>query len=139
MTNVSTDVVFNDNTDKAKKEIENHKSESLKTAARVLEQKTKKAATRSFTQQTGNLRRSITPRPVNNLTGDADVWKVMCNPMRQSDAVNVNYAIFLEYGTRYIAPRAFMRKGAADAKDAIRDKFSDSLKAVDINFGSDLF
>ena len=139
MTKVQTDVVFKDNTDKAKKEIEKHKSEALKKAARVLEGKTKKAATRSFTQQTGNLRRSITPRPVNNLSGNQEVWKLLCNPMRESDAVNVNYAIFLEYGTRYIAPRAFMRKGAQDAKSTIRDEFSDSLKAVDINFGSNAF
>lgn len=94
----------------------------LKSAA-LMERNIKISATNSFQQRTGNLRRSITHRKVE--FGKAEVG---VNPVREG--ADTNYAIYLEYGTKYITPRAFIRKGIGMSQKAIKQIFSDEAKAT---------
>lgn len=107
----------------AKKVIAN----TVKKAGYILEGNIKKAATDSFNQQTGNLRRSISYMP----DSDPFVAEVGVNPMR--GGADVNYAIFLEYGTRYIAPRAFMYKGAKRSEVEIKKLLTKKMGDIRIS------
>lgn len=42
----------------------------------------------------------------------------------------VSYAVFVEYGTRHMAPRAMFRKGVADSEKQIQDIFKQEAKTV---------
>lgn len=45
---------------------------------------------------------------------------------------DTNYAIFVEYGTRYFAPRGMFRKGVAQSMDRIKELFGEEAKNVKV-------
>lgn len=96
---------------------------AVEKATLIMERNIKVEATTSFKQRTGNLRRSIRGRYLGGGQGEVGV-----NPVREG--ADVNYAKFLEYGTRYIVPRAFMRRGANRSIPAINRIFKDVLKKL---------
>jgi len=102
---------------------------AAKRSALVMEREVKVSATQSFTQRTGNLRRSIranTSMPF----GEA---RIEINPVREG--ADVNYGKYLEYGTRYMAPRAFIRKGVKAAEPRIKKVFAEEAKKVHDSVG----
>jgi HK97 gp10 family phage protein len=68
----------------------------------------------------GTLARSITSKMLNPLEGQVDTSQV-------AGGKEVNYAIFVEYGTRYMAPRAMFRKGVAQSEARIQQIFDEEL------------
>lgn len=44
------------------------------------------------------------------------------------DGEPIDYAVFVEYGTKHMAPRAMFRKGVAQSQDRIVQIFADELK-----------
>lgn len=42
----------------------------------------------------------------------------------------VDYAIYVEYGTKYMAPRAMFRKGVAMSEDRIKKIFAEEVRRV---------
>ena len=70
----------------------------------------------------GNLRRSIQSRFPG--FGKGEVFS------STNGKVDVGYAVFVEYGTKYFAPRAMFRKGIEKSKDEIKKIFSDEAKNV---------
>lgn len=71
----------------------------------------------------GHLRRSIRSRQVS--FGKAEVYNEAVEGGKE-----INYAIYQEYGTKYIAPRAMFRKGVAQSEDKIKDIFKEEAKKV---------
>lgn len=71
----------------------------------------------------GHLRRSIRSRQVG--FGKAEVYNEAVEGGKE-----INYAIYQEYGTRYIAPRAMFRKGVAQSEDKIKDIFREEARRV---------
>lgn len=77
----------------------------------------------------GHLRRSITSRKTG--FGKAEVFT---NPLitvtkkgtKQGKAVN--YAVYVEYGTKYMAPRGMFRKGAKKSEPRIKNIFREEAK-----------
>lgn len=68
----------------------------------------------------GTLKRSITTRMMNKVEGE-----VFTSPL--IDGKELNYAVFVEYGTRYMAPRAMFRKGVAQSEPEIGQIFNTEL------------
>lgn len=48
-------------------------------------------------------------------------------------AVDVGYAVFVEYGTKYFAPRGMFRKGVEQSKEKIQEIFADEAKNVKLS------
>lgn len=92
-------------------------------SAFLMEAEIKLSATNSFTQRTGHLRRSVRAKTKGEEFGKAEVG---INPVREG--ADVNYAIHLEYGTKYIAPRAFIRKGVGKTKKKMPKIFAEEAK-----------
>ncbi len=69
----------------------------------------------------GTLKRSITMRLNNPFEGE-----IYTSPL--VDGKEVDYAVYVEYGTRYMAPRAMFRKGVAQSEEQIQQHFADELK-----------
>lgn len=63
-------------------------------------------------KQTGRLRASITHEILDDATG----------PFARV-GTNLPYALYLELGTRRMAPRPFLRRALDESRDAIRDLF----------------
>lgn len=98
---------------------------ATKKSARVMARNIMETSRNVFHWRTGHLGRSI-------LAYDVSFGKseVRANPMREDGSLDVNYALYLEYGTKYIAPRAFMRKGVAQSEEAIKIIFKDEARNV---------
>jgi len=122
-------VRFFNGTDETIGEILDFVDKATKKSALVMERNIKNTARSSFKQQTGNLRRSIRAR-------DTDVGEseVVINPV--NEGADVNYAIHLEYGTRYITPRAFIRKGVLASEQQINEIFGQESKNVKVDVGA---
>jgi len=73
----------------------------------------------------GNLRRSIQSRFPE--FGKGEVFS------STNGVVDVSYALYVEYGTKYFAPRAMFRKGAEISKDRIMQIFSEEAKNVKLS------
>lgn len=71
----------------------------------------------------GHLKRSI--RSKSTGFGKAEVYNEAVEGGQE-----INYAIYQEYGTRYIAPRAMFRKGVAQSEDKIKSIFKEEAKSV---------
>lgn len=94
-----------------------------------MERNIKQEATTAFVQRTGNLRRSIRAYTGKDLPfGTAEV---RINPIREG--ADVNYGLYLEFGTRFIAPRAFIRRGAGISRKDIKFIFAKEAKNVRTN------
>jgi len=98
---------------------------AVKKSALVMEKNIKDVSRSAFVWRTGNLGRSISANKNDLGFGKAEV---SINPI--SEESDVNYGIHLEYGTKYIAPRAFIRRGAANSEDKIKDIFRDEAKSM---------
>jgi HK97 gp10 family phage protein len=70
--------------------------------------------------RSGTLARSITQRL--NTPFDGDIFTA---PL--VDGKEIDYAIHVEYGTKYMAPRAMFRKGVAQSEKKIEQIFNDEL------------
>lgn len=64
----------------------------------------------------GHLKRSIHHKMTDAFSGE-----VFTNPVE--GGTEVTYGVYLEYGTKYMAPRAMFRKGVAQSEDKIKDIF----------------
>jgi HK97 gp10 family phage protein len=73
--------------------------------------------------QEGHLRRSISNRMIDFFNGE-----VFTNPV--SGNVETKYALFVEFGTKFMAPRAMFRKGAAQSQEKIQEIFKDEAENV---------
>lgn len=71
----------------------------------------------------GHLKRSIRSRMTDAFSGE--VYNEASEGGRE-----INYAVFIEYGTRHIAPRAMFRKGVAQSEDQIISIFGQEAKNV---------
>lgn len=72
--------------------------------------------------QTGNLKSSIQPTGRIEDAGGGR-WKTNVN-------TPVDYAPWVEYGTRKMEPRAMFRKGIAKSQTAVRKLFESILKSI---------
>lgn len=81
--------------------------------------------------KTGTLKRSITSKKTTFGKGE-----VFTNPnIRITRAgkkmhADLNYAIHVEYGTRYMAPRAMFRKGVEQSEERIKQIFAEEARDV---------
>lgn len=75
----------------------------------------------------GHLARSVS----SNITGfgTAEVF-TSTHAEVQGVTKEINYAIHVEYGTKYMAPRAMFRKGVADSEERINQIFAEETKKV---------
>lgn len=73
--------------------------------------------------QHGNLRRSITTKMTG--VGSGEVFTAPLEGGKEID-----YAVHVEYGTKYMAPRAMFRKGVAQSEDKIKQIFEQEAKNV---------
>lgn len=71
----------------------------------------------------GHLARSIT----NKITGFGE-GEVYTRPIEGGK--EINYAVFVEYGTQHMAPRAMFRKGVAQSEERIKQIFAEETKKV---------
>ena len=81
--------------------------------------------------RTGHLRRSISSRKTG--FGKAEVFSnptISITSKGVKKSKEVNYAQFVEYGTRFMAPRAMFRKGAESSEQQIKAIFKDEAKNV---------
>lgn len=101
-------------------------------AVRIMEKNMKIEATSAFTQRTGNLRRSIIAKESSGIGKEFGKAEVGINPVREG--ADVNYGIYLEYGTKYIAPRAFIRRGAGKSEKEIQKVFAEEAQTLKSKF-----
>lgn len=131
-------VEYKDNSSHASKEVQGFITRSVSKAAFLMEKETKEVLTGLYAKRTdkqkqrykltGHLRRSVRANTKGMEFGSAEM---QVNPVREG--ADTNYAIHLEYGTKYIAPWAFMRKGIGRAKKHIPKIFADEAKKVKDN------
>lgn len=70
---------------------------------------------------TGHLRRSIYSKQVSPSEGEVRTAAV-------EGGKEIDYAVYVEYGTRHMAPRAMFRKGAQASDQQIKAIFRDEAK-----------
>ncbi len=109
---------FRDYTGKAKSEINGELEKALAESALHME-----ACIKANTPvDTGRLRSSITSRS-----------SLLAPGAKKGEALvgtNVEYAAYVEYGTKFQRPQPYMRAGAADAEDGIETIFKKHLGSV---------
>lgn len=120
-------VKFFDKTKVFEKEAGKFITKAVARSAFLMEREIKVSATNSFNQRTGHLRRSIKARTKDLGFGKAEV---KINPI--DEGADVNYGVYLEYGTKYIAPKAFIRKGVANAESGIQKIFAEEAKKAKV-------
>jgi len=74
----------------------------------------------------GHLRRSITHRTTG--FGKGEVFNQAVEGGKE-----INYAIYQEYGTKHIAPRAMFRKGVGQSQEKIKQIFKEEAQKVKVN------
>jgi len=109
-------VKFNDHTDEALTGIGKNISIAVQKSLAVLDRNIKV----NTPVKHGTLRRSITQRLLNPFAGE-----IYTAPL--TDGKEMNYAVYVEFGTRHMAPRAMFRKGVAQSEDQIQQIFDDEL------------
>ena len=119
-------VKFFNGTNETDKQLSNFVDRATKRSALVMERNIKDVSRRVMQKRTGNLGRSIRARDIEFAKSE-----VVINPI--SEGADVNYAIHLEYGTRFITPRAFIRKGVEQSREKIQQIFAEEAKNVVIS------
>lgn len=109
-------VKFDNNTDQAITGIGKNISIAVQKSLAVLDRNIKV----NTPVRDGTLRRSITQRLLNPFAGEIYTAPLM-------DGKEVNYAVHVEYGTKYMAPRAMFRKGVAQSEEKIQQIFDEEL------------
>jgi HK97 gp10 family phage protein len=86
----------------------------------------------------GYLRRSISSNMTGQFSGEvftnpiSEITKITSKGSKKKKTVSrkeVSYAVYVEYGTRYMAPRAMFRKGVGKSEKGIKQIFADEAKA----------
>ena len=116
---LKAEISFKDNTAGVSSSIANFINRAVGKSILVMERNIKQ----NTPVKHGTLKRSITSK----MTGFGQ-GVVFTNPIQ--DGKEVRYAIYVEYGTKYIAPRAMFRKGVAQSQDQIKDIFASEAKNV---------
>lgn len=109
-------VKFDNHTDEALTGIDRNTSVAVQKSLAVMERNIKV----NTPIRHGTLARSITQKMNSPYEGEVFTQPVM-------DGLEVNYAKFVEYGTRHMAPRAMFRKGVAQSEARIQDIFDEEL------------
>lgn len=112
-------LIFKNNRINTESEVGKFIDRSVKKSARVMERNIKV----NTPVKEGHLKRSITTRDVSY--GNSEVFNAPVEGGKE-----INYALFIEYGTKYIAPRAMFRKGVAQSEEKIKQIFSEEAKKV---------
>lgn len=71
--------------------------------------------------RSGTLARSITSKKTG--FGKGEVYTASVDGGKE-----INYAVFVEYGTQHMAPRAMFRKGVAQSEEKISQIFAEEAK-----------
>lgn len=109
-------VTFNNRTDETIKKKSGSVSVAVQKSLAVLDRNIKVMTP----VRHGTLRRSITQRLLSPTEGE-----IFTAPL--VDGQEINYAIYVEFGTRYMAPRAMFRKGVAMSEERIKAIFEEEL------------
>lgn len=139
MAKLKASVTYKDNTKQATSEVTKFIDRAVRKSAFQMERDIKDMSTETIYKNrskeaakrykvTGDLRRSIRAVTKGLPFGTAEV---QVNPVREG--ADKNYAKYLEFGTKYIAPRAFMRKGIGRAKKKIPGIFAEEAKKAKDN------
>jgi len=77
----------------------------------------------------GYLRRSITSKMTGFGKGEVFTNPVVSQTRKgKTSHKEVSYAVYVEYGTRYMAPRAMFRKGVGQSQKQIKAIFAEEAK-----------
>lgn len=109
-------VTFNNNTDGTIKKKSGSVAVAVQKSLAVLDRNIKVMTPVKH----GTLRRSITQRLLTPTSGEIFTASLV-------DGQEMNYAVFVEFGTRYMAPRAMFRKGIAISEPRIKQIFEEEL------------
>lgn len=88
----------------------------------------------------GYLKRSITSKKTGFGMGEVftnpigSVTKSSSKKKSIAQHKEVSYAVYVEYGTKYMAPRAMFRKGVAQSEEGIKDIFQNEAWRVKNGF-----
>lgn len=118
-------VTFINGTDEAEAGISQFIDIAVKRAAKITARHVMDGSRHLFHWRTGNLARSIQARDIKPGQSEVAVAQI-------AGGEDVSYAIHLEYGTKYIAPRAFMRKGVTASQQDIDRIFKEEAEKVKI-------
>lgn len=73
-----------------------------------------------------------TPFDHGNLAKSIALQSRMTSKSSAEIRTNVKYAVYQEFGTKYMAPRAMFRKGVSMSQDRIKEIFNNEAKNVKI-------
>lgn len=117
------DIKFISKSKEVSKDISAFINKSVGKSLIVMERNVKAGMVKNWGLQTGTLKRSISHKMTGYGKGE-----IFTNPAGNP----INYAVHVEYGTKHMAPRAFMRKGISVSKKQIQEIFrSEAKKVVD--------
>ena len=110
----------------AKKRLLNQLENRLKISALQMEARSKQVAFSRFNNRTGRLRQSIAGRFV---VVDGKPTAIL-QAGGQFGGAELEYAEFIEFGTRYIKPRLFMARSVQKQQQEIRPNLNDLLRVA---------
>tara|TARA_R110002020_G_scaffold196399_7_gene397406 strand:+ start:2224 stop:2604 length:381 start_codon:yes stop_codon:yes gene_type:complete len=110
----------------AKTRLLNQLEKRLKIAALQMEGRSKQVAFSRFNNQTGRLRQSIAGRFA---IVDGKPTAIL-QAGGQFGGAELNYARFIEFGTRYIKPRRFLGRSIEAQQKQFQPKLQDLLRAA---------
>lgn len=115
-------VEYIDNSDNVRKGIRDFVDIAVKKSIKVMERNVKV----NTPVKHGHLRRSIRSRMTG--FGQGEVYNEAVQGGKE-----INYAVYMEYGTKYVAPRAMFRKGVGQSEERIQQIFKEEAKRVHDN------
>jgi len=110
----------------AKTRLLNQLEKRLKISALQMEARSKQVTFSRFNNQTGRLRQSIAGR-YSVIDGKPTA---ILQAGGQFGGVELGYARFIEFGTRYIKPRKFLGRSVEKQRQEIRPKLNDLLRTA---------
>lgn len=110
----------------AKRRLLNQLEKRLKIAALEMEGRSKQVAFSRFNNRTGRLRQSIAGRFA---IVDGKPTAIL-QAGGQFGGTELEYAKYIEFGTRYIKPRLFMGRSIEQQQQEIRPQLNDLLRVV---------
>ena len=110
----------------AKTRLLNELEKRLKVAALQMEGRSKQNVYSRFNNRTGRLRQSIAGRYA---VIDGKPTAIL-QAGGQFGGKELNYARFIEFGTRYIQPRLFLARSIEDQQEEMKPKLQDLLRVA---------
>lgn len=110
-------ITFNNKTKLVNKVVSHLIFNAVKKGAKVMEREIKLVTP----VKEGLLKKAINSRDIKD--GESEVYNNVVQ-----DGVDINYAKHVEYGTKYMAPRAMFRKGTKNAEPKIKQLFVEAGK-----------